>query len=325
MTTHLSQTIDITTHMAKYDASVKEVLADKQILARILKYTLEEFADYEIEAIIREMDEPQVSKVRMEPGQTNLNKIEKTSEEDNVLGEGKIYYDIRFCVYHGSDQIKILINVEAQKSSKSSSLGYKLDNRIIYYLGRMISAQKEVEFTKSNYDDLKHVRSIWICMDSADHEDSINRIRLTQEAVYGKDMKLDNLDKVMGVIIRLRSNENVEISKNQLIAMLEELLKKDEISRKKEKLSNKYGLIMNDNTERRLGDMCNLSDLLVQESKAEGKAEGRAEGKAEGRVEGENRLNQLYLLLMEENRLDDLQKATKDEKYRAVLYAEFHL
>ena len=72
MTTHLSQTIDITTHMAKYDASVKEVLADKQILARILKYTLEEFADYEIEAIIREMDEPQVSKIRMEPGQTNL-------------------------------------------------------------------------------------------------------------------------------------------------------------------------------------------------------------------------------------------------------------
>ena len=112
MTTHLSQTIDITTHMAKYDASVKEVLADKQILARILKYTLEEFADYEIEAIIREMDEPQVSKIRMEPGQTNLNKIEKTSEEDNVLGEGKIYYDIRFCVYHGSDQIKILINVD---------------------------------------------------------------------------------------------------------------------------------------------------------------------------------------------------------------------
>ena len=42
MTTHLSQTIDITTHMAKYDASVKEVLADKQILARILKYTLDD-------------------------------------------------------------------------------------------------------------------------------------------------------------------------------------------------------------------------------------------------------------------------------------------
>ena len=51
----------------------------------------------------------------------------------------------------------------------------------------MISAQKEVEFVNSNYDDLKAVRSIWICMDSADDEDSINRIRLTQENLYGKE------------------------------------------------------------------------------------------------------------------------------------------
>ena len=68
----------------------------------------------------------------------------------------------------------------------------------------MVSAQKEVEFHNSEYDDLKAVRSIWICMDSADDEDSINRMRLVQENVYGKEAKLDNLDKVQGVIIRLR-------------------------------------------------------------------------------------------------------------------------
>lgn len=39
----------------------------------------------------------------------------------------------------------------------SSKLGYHIDNRIIYYLGRMISAQKEVEFSKSSYDDLKDI------------------------------------------------------------------------------------------------------------------------------------------------------------------------
>ena len=54
-----------------YDASVKEMFADKQILARILKYSLEEFANYEIDEIIKEMDEPEVSNVRMEPGQSN--------------------------------------------------------------------------------------------------------------------------------------------------------------------------------------------------------------------------------------------------------------
>ena len=137
METNLSNAIDITKEAAKYDASVKEVLADKQVLARILKYMLEEFEDIELEEIIRSMDEPVISQIRMEPGQTNFSKIEKRSEEDNVLGEGKIYYDIRFVVYLGEEMIKFLINIEAQKSTKQSSLGYHLDNRIIYYLARI--------------------------------------------------------------------------------------------------------------------------------------------------------------------------------------------
>ena len=49
-----------------------------------------------------------------------------------------------------------------------------------------------------------------------------------QEIVYGKEMNLTNIDKVQGIIIRLRSNENVEKSKNILIAMLEELLRKED-------------------------------------------------------------------------------------------------
>ena len=160
MGTNLSNVVEITSKVAKYDASVKEVLADKQVLSRILKYSLEEFKDIELEDIIKSMDEPVVSGIRMEPGQTNLSKIVKYSEEDTVPGEGKIFYDICFAVYLGEEMIKFLINVEAQKSSDFNKLHYHLDNRIIYYLARMIPAQKEVEFEKSNYDDIKPVRSI---------------------------------------------------------------------------------------------------------------------------------------------------------------------
>ena len=53
----------------------------------------------------------------------------------------------------------------------------------------MISAQKEVEFAKSDYDNLKPVRSIRICMDAGDNEDSINRIRFVQDTVFGKDIE----------------------------------------------------------------------------------------------------------------------------------------
>ena len=67
-------------------------------------------------------------------------------------------------------------------------------------------------------------------------EDSINRIRFVQENVYGKMTELANLDKVQGIIIRLRQKENVESSKNYLIAMLEELVKKGENEKKKKNL-----------------------------------------------------------------------------------------
>ena len=274
METNISQALDITSERAKYDESIKEILADKQILARILKYTLDEFENLELDTIIANIDEPEISRVRIEPGHTNTEKIKKCAEEDNVPGEGKIFFDIRFSVYHGPKQIKVLINIEAQKSSRASKLGYHLDNRIIYYLSRMISAQKEVEFNRSDYDDLKAVRSIWICMDAADDEDSINRIVLSQDTVFGRNMDLTNLSKVQGVIIRLRSNENSEVSKNTLIAMLEELLKKESAEIKKKRLSENFGLVMDAETERRMDIMCNLSEVMIEQGIEKGIEKG---------------------------------------------------
>lgn len=251
METNLSKAIDITNDTARYDESVKELLADKQVLARILKYSVEEFAELSLDEIIKSISEPDIAGIRVEPGMTNLGKVEKQSEEDFVPGEGKNIYDIRFVAYLGTEMIKFLINVEAQKSTKHYDLGYHLDNRIIFYLSRMISAQKEIEFFNSDYDNIKAVRSIWICMDSNADEDSINRIRFVQENVYGKMMELANLDKVQGIIIRLRQKENVESSKNYLIAMLEELLKKGDKEKKKKNLSSNFGLIMTEETIRR--------------------------------------------------------------------------
>lgn len=116
-------------------------------------------------------------------------------------------------------------------------------------------------------------------MDTADNEDSINRIRLVQDTLFGRDMKLTNLNKVQGIIIRLRSNENAVTSRHQLIAMLEELLRKDSAKAKKRKLED-YGLIMNADTERRVNTMCNLSEVLLEKGIEEGREKGRAEGRA---------------------------------------------
>lgn len=315
MNTNIASTIEINHLTAKYDNSVKEMLADKQILARILKYSLEEFSEVDLADIIKSMDEPVISKMRMEPGFTNTDKINKDSEEDSVIGEGKIYFDIRCSVYLGNEPIKILINIEAQNSTNPSKLGYHIDNRIIFYLGRMLSAQKEVEFTHSEYDNLKAVRSIWICMDSADDEDSINRIVLTEENVYGKQMHLENIHKVQGVIIRFRENEDAEASKNVLIAMLEELLKKDDAENKKHKLQSEFGIEMSVETTRRVNVMCNLSEVMLEYGEERGIAIGEKRGieqVAENMIRAKKSDEEIQLLTgLDLSRINELKKNLK--------------
>lgn len=46
--------------------------------------------------------------------------------------------------------------------------------------------------------------------------------------------------------------------------MLEELLRKEGLQEKKKNLSEKYGIIMTEETERRVGNMCNWSDVIVE-------------------------------------------------------------
>jgi len=96
---------------------------------------------------------------------------------DKVPGEGTITYDIRFyAVTPTKNRIKLILNVEAQKEFDT---GYDLVTRGIFYCARMISAQKGTEFKKSNYNDLKKVYSIWICMNvSKDLEYTITSYKL---------------------------------------------------------------------------------------------------------------------------------------------------
>lgn len=72
--------------------------------------------------------------------------------EDNVPRAGIIYYDIRFITYLKEAEIKIMVNIEAQRSSGHSKLRYHLENRIICYFAWMISTQKQTEFFHSDID-----------------------------------------------------------------------------------------------------------------------------------------------------------------------------
>lgn len=265
--TYLSQAIEaIGPSEAEYDTNAKYLLADKQILARILKYTLQEFREMKISDIISCIGEDiEVGSRPLDPGLSNLGRVNLTNTEDNVPGEGIIFYDIRFTVHIRESEMKILINVEAQHSSDSAKLGYHLENRILFYLARMISAQKQTEFFHSDYDSLCPVRSIWICMDAGDDEDSIEEISLSRNTIYGNKKYPYGTDLMKGIIVNARSGENLAKSQNNLIALLEELLSGADATEKKKILSAEYGMIMTEELERRLQNMCNLSQNILEQ------------------------------------------------------------
>lgn len=262
----------------QYDANIKYLLADKQILARIIKYTVKEFADMPINHIIGSIgDDIGIGIVPTAPGLSNLGRASLSATEDNIPGEGSVFYDIRFTAFCKDTEMKFLINVEAQKSSDPGRLGYHLENRIVFYLSRMISAQNQTEFFHSEYDGLKPVRSIWICMDSEDEAGSIEEIVLNKKTVFGRDTDTREIDLFKGIIVNLRSNSRTT-SPNTLIAMLESLLSGTDTEEKKRILTENYGMIMTAELEGRIRTMCNLSENIRELGIQRGMEKGMEKG-----------------------------------------------
>lgn len=264
--TNLAQAVEAANASSFYDTNIKFLLADKQILARILKYVISEFKDMEIKDIMSSIGEDiEIGTKPLDAGLSNLGRINASNTEDNIPGEGKIFFDIRFSAYHKKEEMKFLINLEAQRSSDPSKLGYHLENRIIFYLARMISAQKQTEFYHSEYDNLKKVRSIWLCLDNSADGDSIEEIRLDRNTVFGSWKTPYDVDLMRGIIINVRNGKNIKESQNVLISMLEKLLSETSVEEKKRILTEEYGMIMTTELEGRMQTMCNWSEAIWEQ------------------------------------------------------------
>lgn len=80
---------------AAYDACCKRLLANKIILAWIMKSCLEEYKDYDVQTIAEKYIEgdPQISAISVNPDEEQ---IQGSSTEDVTIQEGTITYNIRF-------------------------------------------------------------------------------------------------------------------------------------------------------------------------------------------------------------------------------------
>lgn len=157
--TWISRELDTAGIMVQYDEHVKRILGSRQVLARILKGTIEGYHSYSPEEITLWIEpDIEIASVPLCPGEEKMDDrlINGENTESKVPGEGTITYDIRFRAFlpgkNKKTEIKLLINVEAQKKFY---VKYRIVTRGIFYGARMLSEQLDREFSNSEYDKLK--------------------------------------------------------------------------------------------------------------------------------------------------------------------------
>ena len=265
--TELSRIIDAAGTEAAYDCEAKNLLSEKIILAHILCGTVPEFSDCTPEDVVPLIEGiPLISEISVFPGETMNPKITGISNEDSIPNEGKVTYDIRFFVRtpDRKSTMKLIIDMEAQKDYYP---GYDIVTRGIYYGARMISSQYGTEFENSDYDKIKKVYSIWLCIDSPKYAaDTITEYSFTQKNIIGNfphNKSRFDLISVITVCISKNLSDNKEDSK---LHRLLNILFMSELSadEKKKIIESEYNIPMTEDLDKEVNVMCNLSEAIIE-------------------------------------------------------------
>ena len=269
MNTEIANAVNAAGDKAQYDTHVKRLLAQKSILAHILVKTVDEFKGMKPEDVVKYIEgEPSISVVPVEPGLANMEKtvaagqrIVGLNTENAEINEGLVRFDIIFYVRMPSivgrknGLSQIIVNIEAQKDEPTE---YKILNRAIFYVSRLISSQKERDFVNTNYDDIKQVFSIWICMNMDDN--SLSHIHLTKDEMLKPCNWKGNLDLLNIVLIGITNEipeHDEKYEMHRLIgALLSSELKEQE---KLDIIEHEYNIPTSKEFREDVRIMCNLS------------------------------------------------------------------
>lgn len=270
MNTEIANAVNAAGDKAQYDTRVKRLLAQKSILAHILVKTVDEFKGMKPEDVVKYIEgEPSISVVPVEPGLANMEKTDATGQrivglntENAEINEGLVRFDIIFYVRMKNGLSQIIVNIEAQKDEPTE---YKILNRAIFYVSRLISSQKERDFVNTNYDDIKQVLSIWICMNMDDN--SLSHIHLTKDEMLKPCNWKGNLDLLNIVLIGITNEipeHDEKYEMHRLIgALLSSELKEQE---KLDIIEHEYNIPISQEFREDVRIMCNLSTGIEEKA-----------------------------------------------------------
>ena len=244
---------------------------------------------------------------------TNSPRIIGLRNENSEPNEGLIYFDILFSLLLPNRQLpdkhqrsrktasrllRAIVDIEAQKDDPTT---YKLMNRCIFYVCRLVSSQKERDFVKMHFDDLCRSYSIWICMNAK--ADYVEYTSLHQTMLLGTCHTKGSLDLINIIVVGLKKEKEkaptgANVAKTNPYRRLHRLLRvlfSTTLSKteKLDILEKEFGIVqgaydasMIESLRKETDTMCNLSQAVKEIGIEIGKKEGISQGINIGRTEG---------------------------------------
>ena len=260
--TEIKNAVSAADQDAQYDDKAKRLLGNKIILAHILVKTVDEFKGMNPKEVVSYIEgEPLIGVVPVEPGLTNAGKEENgqrivgMNTENAEINEGLIRFDIIFYVRMKDGISQVIVNLEAQKDEPTS---YHILNRAVFYVSRLVSSQKERDFVKTNYNDIKRVFSIWVCMNM--DENSMDYVHLTDDKLLGSYPWKGGLDLLNIVLIGIANELPEHDEKYELHRLLSTLLSAElTVDEKLGIIKTEYSIPVDEKLRKDMSAMCNLS------------------------------------------------------------------
>lgn len=142
----------------------------------------------------------------------------------------------------------------------------------VFYVSRMISSQKERDFSNSNYNDIKRVYSIWLCMNMP--ENSLEHIHLAKDSIVNFHAWKGKMDLINIVMIGLAEELPKHEEKYELHRLLGALLSQDlTVNEKLDIIGNEYAIPIEKDFREDVSIMCNLSRKIKETGIETGKRE----------------------------------------------------
>ena len=267
MDTEIINAVSVADMKAQYDDKAKRLLSNKIILAHILIKTVDEFRGMNPKDVVSYIEgDPFVSIVPVEPGLTNTEKendgqrIVGMNTENTEINEGLIRFDIIFYVRIKDGISQVIVNIEAQKDEPT---GYHILNRAVFYVSRLVSSQKERDFVKTNYNDIKRVFSIWVCMNM--DENSMNYVHLTDDKLIGSYQWKGGIDLLNIVLIGISDEIPEHDDRYELHRLLGTLFSMELTAVEKLGIiETEYSIPIDGKIREEVSEMCNLSQGIIE-------------------------------------------------------------